>query len=85
MMKRMTVEYEDELFTIRCRDQTMTVPRSLMARFISAVEMAYSRQRRATQGKCAQERTEPVRQAQAKIQDAKHPDILPFTNENKNI
>ena len=70
---RIKVTYQ-EGFVIEVAEQRITVPLSVIARFISVIESAY--QERKLQN--AKERADA---AKALIREAGHPDVLPFVEE----
>ena len=71
---RIKVAYTDGGFFIEVGEQRITVPRSVMAQLITAIESAYQRQK-------LQNAKERADAAKALIREAGHPDVLPFIEE----
>lgn len=61
---------EDQTYLILADEQTLIIPNEFMSKFVSAVEVAYSRQRHAR-----------IQAARKTVEEAHHPDVLPFTQE----
>ena len=71
---RVKVTHTDEGFVIEVGEQRITVPRSVMAQLVSAIESAYQREK-------LRRAKELVNAVKERIREAGHPDVLPFIEE----
>ena len=81
MKIKATYIHEDQAYIIQVDEQYLNVPSELMPKLLSAVEVAYSRRKHTMMEALARSKAKRLQAAKIVVEEANHPDVLPFTQD----